>query len=200
MGFLGQKWQAVAGVASLVAVLSFGTPASAAPTEPLTGGRTSVQLSADFVNALVSLQVAPGVVGRGTLDKGVASFPISGGAIDLGTVKAEIIHRGGLSLKAGNTTVELTDFIISTLGEKPVLTGLVTVNDSLAFRAPLFNLGITGVTPPLAPKDDRLVLSGVEVTLTAEAAGALNQVFGVTAFKEGLPIGTARVRAGVATH
>ncbi|KAM3091352.1 hypothetical protein ACKFKG_16815 [Phormidesmis sp. 146-35] len=196
MSFLNQKLQAIAGVVSLMAALS--APVMAAPTEPLTGGRTSVQLSSTFVDALVSLQVAPGVVGRGTLVDGVVSFPISGGAIDLGTVKAEIIHRGGLSLKAGDTTVELTDFIITTLGEKPVLTGLVTVNDGLAFRAPLFDLAISGVTPPLTPSNDRIVLDKVGVTLTAEAAGALNQVFGVTAFQEGLAIGTARVRAGVA--
>jgi hypothetical protein len=193
MSFLNQKLQAIAGVVSLMAALS--APAIAAPTEPLTGGRTSVQLSSTFVEALGSLQVAPGVLGKGTLVNGVASFPISGGAIDLGTVKAEIIHRGGLSLKAGNTTVELTDFIITTLGEKPVLTGLVTVNDSLAFRAPLFNLAISGVTPG----SDRVVLDKVGVTLTAEAAAALNQVFGVTAFQEGLSIGTARVRAGFAS-
>lgn len=33
------------------------------------------------------------------------------------------------------------------------------------------------------------------MTLTADAAGALNQVFGVSAFTAGLDIGTAEVRA-----
>jgi hypothetical protein len=38
-----------------------------------------------------------------------------------------------------------------------------------------------------------LRIDDVAVTLDAEAAAALNDVFGVTAFTAGIPIGTARV-------
>jgi len=167
-------------------------PLLAAPTSALVNGSTSVQLSSDFVTALTSLNVTPASLRNATLSNGVASFPISGGAIDLGAVSTEIIHQGGLSLSANGTVVELTDFLISNLNGTPVLTGLVTVNEGLLGRVPLFALGLAG--GPLAA--GRLVtLRNVDVTLTPEAATALNQVFGVTAFTAGFPIGTATVNA-----
>jgi hypothetical protein len=81
-----------------------------------------------------------------------------------------------------------------------VLTGLVTVNDSLAFRAPLFALELPELTLPLSPQRSRVVVPEVKVTLTKEAADALNQVFNVSAFQPGFNIGTATVRAGVVRH
>lgn len=192
--------QSLIALGALVAGLSLQQPVWAAPTEELAGGSTAVRLSPGFVNALGSLNVTPGTVGSGRLSEGIVSFPISGGAIDLGTVKTEIIHKGGLSLQAGNTRVELTDFIITTLGDKPVLTGLVTVNDSLLTRLPLFDLGLPPVTPPLQPvpgEKRSVTIPSVSVTLTAEAAAALNQVFGIQAFTPGFGIGTARVRTFV---
>jgi hypothetical protein len=92
----------------------------------------------------------------------------------------------------------LTDFLIANLGEQPVLTGLVTANDNLAARVPLFALALPAVSPPLQPAGGKLVeLKGVGVTLTPEAAGALNRAFNVQAFTAGLNIGVARVRAVV---
>ncbi len=186
------------GTAFIAASLSFSNPAISAPTEAVLGGATSVQLSQEFVGALGTLQVTPGAVNRSALKDGTAFFPISGGAIDLGTVKVEIIHQGGLSLSAGGTVVKLTDFSITNLGDKPVLTGLVTANDNLAARVPLFALALPDVKPPLQPAGGKVIdLQGVGATLTPEAAGALNQAFNVQAFKAGLNIGVARVKAFV---
>lgn len=178
-----------------VVTLSFSTPVLAAPTADIVGGVTSVQLSNELVQALGTLKVQPAVVGKSKLNRGVASFPITGGAIDLGTVKTEIIHQGGLSLSTSKVKVELTDFAVTTLADKPVLTGLVTVNGNLLLRAPLFDLGLPKITPPLRPTTGKVVLTNVKLTLTSEAAGLLNPVFGVTAFSSGFNIGTARVQA-----
>jgi hypothetical protein len=175
-------------------VLSSGLPAIAAPSADFIGGRTSVALSSDFVNALTTLKVTPGTVGNGQLKRGVASFPIVSGAGDLGTVKLEINHRGGLSLKAGSTVVELTDYAITNLDGKPVLTGLVKANDNLVGRIPLFNLSLTeGPKATPGHSSTQIQLKGVGVKLAKPAADALNSVFQVTAFKEGLNIGTAKV-------
>jgi len=169
----------------------------AQPTETTQSGTTAVKLSPDFLNAITSLKVAAGAISPGKLSansKGVkASFPITTGAADLGTLKAEISHKGGLSLSAGKIRVELTSFVIDLAGNQPVLTGLVTANDSLVGRVPLFDLNIprSGVRV----NDDILKVSDVEVTLTEEAATALNSLFGVNKFTEGLVIGTANVRA-----
>jgi hypothetical protein len=48
-----------------------------------TAGKTEVQLSNELVGALVFVGVKPGAVGPGTLSKkGVASFPITTGALE----------------------------------------------------------------------------------------------------------------------
>jgi hypothetical protein len=172
-------------------ILTFNQPAVAEPTQGLITGFTSVQLSTDFVSALGSLGVQAKPLRNARLKNGTAAFVISGGAIDLGTISTEIIHKGGLSLSAGETVVELTDFLITTLNGAPALTGLATVNGTLAGRLPLFSLALTQ-SPVVAP---RIVsISNVGVTLTPEAAAALNQAFGVTAFTPGFNIGMAQVR------
>jgi hypothetical protein len=175
-------------------VLSSNLFAIAAPSADFVGGKTSVTLSSDFVNALTTLKVTPGTVGSARLKKGVVSFPIVSGAGDLGTVKLEVNHRGGLSLKADNAVVELTDYAITNLDGKPVLTGLVKANGSFVGRIPLFNLASTEepkVTS--AHGNTQIQIKGVGVKLAKPAADALNGVFKVTAFKEGLNIGTAKV-------
>jgi hypothetical protein len=173
------------------------TQTTAAPTEATRGGATSVRLSADFVNALGSLKVTPAPIAPGRLKATqsgvVASFPITAGAVDLGTIKAEIDHAGGLSLTAGSMSVELSAFVIDLAGNRPVLTGLVTVNDSLLGRVPLFDLALTSRS--VSANDDFLRVGDVAVTLSQEAAAALNGVFKVTAFVFGFPIGTGFVRA-----
>jgi hypothetical protein len=183
-----------AGVAT--AILSGSLAAIAAPSADFVGGKTAVTLSSDFVNALTTLKVTPGTVGSARLKEGVASFPIVSGAGDLGTVKLEVNHRGGLSLKAGSTIVELTDYAITNLDGKPVLTGLVKANDSLVGRIPLFNLVLTE-GPKATPVHGytQIQVKNVGVTLAKPAADALNGVFKVTAFQEGLKIGTANVNS-----
>jgi hypothetical protein len=175
-------------------VLSIGLPSIAAPSADFVGGKTSVTLSSDFVNALTTLKVTPGTVGSARLKRGVASFPIVSGSGDLGTVKLEVNHRGGLSLKAGSTIVELTDYAITNLDGKPILTGLVKANNNLVGRIPLFNLALTE-GPKATPdhSNTQIQLKGVGVKLAKPAADALNSVFKVTAFQEGLNIGTAKV-------
>lgn len=181
-------------VAALMVLSSLAAPISAAPTVVLADGKTSVALSNDFFAALVALRLSAGAVGDGSLRSGVASFPVTGGALDLATAKGEINHAGGLFLAAGSTRVELLSFNIDTSGARPVLTGLVTVNGDFVGRLPLFNLELPAVNLPLQPQAfNTIFLPGVKVTLSAEAAQALNSVFGVTAFAEGFSIGSASV-------
>jgi hypothetical protein len=167
----------------LMLAIAAVTQTTAAPTEATRGGATSVRLSADFVNALGSLKVTPAPIAPGRLKSTrggvVASFPITAGAVDLGTVKAEIDHAGGLSLTAGTTSVELSAFVIDLAGNRPVLTGLVTLNDSLLGRVPLFDLALNSRS--VSANDDFLRVGDVAVTLSQEAAAALNGVFKVTA-------------------
>lgn len=176
-------------VAALGLALVTG-PVSATTLIP-TAGKTEVQLSNELIGALVFVGVKPGAVGPGTLSrKGVASFPVTTGAVE--GLRAEIDHSGGLSLTAGGTRVVLGSFIIDTFGTQSVLTGLIIANGIPIGRAPLFNVDTSEVREE--PKGKKLTISNVKLTLSQAAADALNQLFGVTAFTVNFPIGTATVK------
>jgi hypothetical protein len=154
-------------------------------------GETAVTLSQDLTTALQSLNVEASGFGGTDISDGVAEFNIVGGAADVSTTKVDLLHSGGLTFTADNTTVNLTDFVIDNLaGDGATLTGLVTLNGNLVTRAPLFDLTISTVVPPEG-ESQILKLEGVEVALTEDAAGVLNDAFDVTAFNAGLNIGTA---------
>jgi hypothetical protein len=180
------KWIAVAVAMATANVM-------AKPTASIGTGATTVAADAGFLAAAKSLNVtvAP-ITGKKLM------FKIVAGNIDLANAKSEILHNGGLVLKSATTTVELRNFIIDTTGAAPVLTGLVVANEGTVGRIPLFDLVLpTGITLPLKAKGPMksLTLAGVSMKLTSGAATALNGAFSVTAFKAGLPIGTAKVEA-----
>jgi hypothetical protein len=184
-------------VGSAFVSLAFSAAASAAPTLPLGYGDTTVKLDAGFVAALTSLNVTPSAIGSSRLRNGAINFPITDGDLDFGNAKGEISHSGGLTLKAGNTSVELRDFLIDTSGAASIITGKVVVNDNFVARIPLFDLTLPALSLPLAAPSAGLAhvtIPSVKVKLNAGAAGALNSVFGITALAGGFPIGEATVR------
>ena len=183
-----------------LAMLVSTNNASAQKTETIESGRTTVAFASGFVSALGSLGVTPGTVSPTRLHHGTVNFPVTGGAIDLDSAASQILHSGGLTLTAGQTDVTLQSFIIDTTGT-PVITGLVSVNGKLLGRLPLFDLALpSGITLPLKPYDGQIILKGVGVTLDSTAAGALNSVFHVSAFKGGFGIGTAKVILDLSGH
>ena len=104
-----------------------------------------------------------------------------------------------MTLTAGDTRVALTSFIIENLGDHLRLTSVVKANDTIVGRIPLFRVVLTQA-PAVIPSSGgaaHLSIKGARLSLTMEAAEALNVVFGVTAFKRGFPIGVAKVNATV---
>lgn len=181
-------------LAVIILSLTVVSQTQAEPTVRLSDGSTTVQLSADLVNALGTLGVTPGVTEPGTLtDDGVATFPIVSGALDLETSIGEISHSGGLTLSTGDAAavVDLFNFIIDNTGDRLVLTGLAALNDDLAGRFPLFTLDFSNAQVDTSDTD--LTVTGVVLGLTAEGAAALNAAFGVSAFTDGFNIGTANI-------
>ncbi|MDX1930987.1 MAG: hypothetical protein SFU56_00125 [Capsulimonadales bacterium] len=180
----------------LIATVAIVAPAFAAPTNNVRFGNTIVRLESGFLGAISSLGIATSSVTPATVTTDVrgnvlATFPISNGVIDLGTGKAEISHLGGLRFAKGSTVAEITDFRIDSTVAQPVITGLVTVNDSLVGRIPVFRLQ-GSVNYPLVPQNGfQLTVTGIELSLTSEAASALNSVFGVTDLAAGVPVGVA---------
>lgn len=184
--------------------------AVAAPTLELRAGQTTVELSSEFLGAARTLGVAVTPVSGGQLrsrnGKTTAVFAVTNGNVDTGILRLEVLHSGGLSLRAGNTTVTLSQFNIeNTVDGTLRLKGIVTANDVTVGEVPLFDLALTespSARPGNLQRSDinlggSLRLAGVRVTLTGEAAAALNGAFSVTAFSRGLNIGVATVEAFV---
>jgi len=188
---------------------SSSTPASSSASQPepvaqidqLTGRSTAVTLDTGFVDALTQLKLTPSPVGDATIsERGVASFPITGGNVtyfEPGTVspfvQGEIDHDGsGLQLEGGGKTVRLTDFVVDPGAS--VLTGKVTVDgEEAAASAPLFFLDGRTLDPLKSKDDGTAVLEGTTVKFKDESAQLLNQTFGVDALKGGLEVGVAKI-------
>src|SRR5688572_5951783 len=172
-----------------------------AQVDQLSGRSTAVTLDAGFVDALTQLKLTPSPVGDASIsEKGVASFPITGGNVkyfEPGTVspfvQGEIDHDGsGLQLEGGGKTVRLTDFVVDPGAS--VLTGKVTVDgQEAAASAPLFFLDGRTLDPLKTNPNGTAVLEGTTVKFKDESAKLLNETFGVDALQGGLEVGVAKI-------
>ncbi len=167
--------------------------AKAAGTDTLLyRGATTVALDPAAARALESLGVTVSPVRPAYAGKSGISFPITLGLVSSDTLEGQIRHAGGLKLSAGDTKVYLTRYFID-IDEEPSLSGIVGVGQKSGDRAELFTLDLANLK--VEPGTNSIKLSGITLKLTAGAAAALNGAFGVTAFTEGLVIGTATVHA-----
>jgi hypothetical protein len=182
-----------------------------AKIDALTGKQTAVTLDAGFVEGITGLGLAPGVLGGAKFDgmAGVVSFPITGGNVTYYDpksgvnpyVQGRIEHfKSGLTLTKGDTQVALTDFVVDPGAS--VLMGKVAVNGK-AFPAPdtevpLFFLDGSTLNPlEVDMASSTGVLEGTTVSLTKEAAGALNMVFKTDALAEFFKVGIAEITVDV---
>ena len=173
--------------------------APVADIKSLSGQTTAVKLDSGFTDALTALKLTPGVVGTAKLTDGSLVFPITGGNVAYykpGSVspfvQGEIQHTGsGLSLSAGDTTVELTNFVIDPGASR--LYGDVSANGTSAAKgAFLFNLDGTTLKA-LQTSGDTAILEGTGVEISQPAADLLNKTFNTTAVKAGLLVGIAKI-------
>jgi Htaa len=193
--------------ASLVAVavgaasLAVATPASAAPAtaaastthhdsnvKKLNDWQTTLKLDAGTAKVLTDNGVSVKPTGDAHPYGSKIAFPITGGSLDLSNLAGTIEHSGGLEFTAGGKSLGVQDFVIDTA--KGVLTARVSGTST---RVPLLDLDLSGAS--VKPDSKGVTISGVKTTLTTEAAGALNKTFGVSLFKKGIPVGTAKVVA-----
>jgi hypothetical protein len=171
-----------------------GTPAAtpAGADVLLHRGATTVALDPGTAAALASLGVGVAPTGSAYASKAGISFPITFGVVDAADLTGQIRHSGGLVFAKGKTKVYLSRFFID-IDDTPSLSGKVGAAFGAGDRADLFALDLSGLKVTAGWR--RIALSGVTLKLTAGAAAALNGAFGTDAFTEGLPIGTASVRA-----
>jgi hypothetical protein len=177
------------------------TPEPLASLPDLSGGvDTQVTVDQGFVDAITSLGLTPGTVGTATFTDGVFSFPITGGNVDYYDpesgyrpyVQGLIEHEGsGISLTAGDTVVELTDFEIDPGTSE--LSGDVIVNGEVA-AADAFIFDLWGGTlKPLQMEGTNAVLEGTTVHISPDAAALLNSTFGTDAVPDEFLVGVAKI-------
>ncbi len=167
----------------------------------LSGQDTQVALDPNFLTALQTLKLTPGTVGTATLNGGTLSFPITGGNVSYYSpsgpvqpyVQGKIDHQGsGISLTAGTTKVELTNFTIDPAASK--LYGDVAVNGAqAASQAYLFFLDGSTLQPLSQPTPTTAVLQGTKVEISPDAAALLNKTFGTTAVMPNSLVGVAKI-------
>lgn len=184
-------------------VEAVASPSPIAEIDSLSGVQTAVTLDPGFLEGLTALQLTPATVGEATLEGAVIDFPITGGNVTYYDpasgvtpyVQGEIMHEdSGLQLTGANgKVVELTDFVVDPA--ESVLTGMVTVDGEVfAPSAPLFFLDGRTLNPlEVNEADGTAVLEGTTVSLTAEAADALNTVFETDALAEFFKVGIAEI-------
>lgn len=178
---------------------SSSAPKPVASIEDLQGETTAIALDKGFTDALSSLKLTPGVVGTAKLTNGSLVFPITGGNVTVfkpGEVSPYVIgqiqHEGsGLSLTAGGTKVELTNFNVDP-GVSRVY-GDVTVNGKVA-ATDAFLFQLDGRTlKPLKTEGNTAILEGTKVEISKDAAPLLDQTFKTDAVKPGLLVGIATI-------
>ena len=193
---------AVVGAVSSVALVGGLTAPASATTAgtALKGGTTTVTTGPGIAktllrNGILPVATAPGRQGFGFGRGGLTvsfSFPVTGGAVDLGTLAGTIEHRGGIvfyNLRNGKR-IKVSHFVIDTAA------GVLTarINDT-SIRAPIFDLDLSAAT--VSARGNTVRVGNIDVTLTDVAAGALNAALGTSLFAGGLDLGTARTRLRV---
>lgn len=149
------------------------------------GGNTELALDGGTLAALQGLGVAPGIIAPATLAGTTASFPITGGKVNARTLAGSITHSGGISLTAGATRVELTNFDI----QLPKL--LLQVNGGSP--APAVDLDASNAQVSVSGRN--VTVANVVAKVNAAGASALSGAFGTTLPEVTLGVATVKGQA-----
>src|SRR5258705_9324689 len=151
-------------------------------------GRTTVQLSSTFVNAIQGLGAVITDLHNNPLQNNSFIVRATGGALDLTTSAGEIQHTGGLLVNAAGSIIRIQNLTLDTTNP----TNLVITADYIAARIALFNVQPpTGLTLPLQLQSGVLQINGLVLTLAPATASTINTVLGGQFVQAGTNIGTA---------
>jgi hypothetical protein len=173
--------------------VGLATSASAATahkssTVDIDGGNTALTVAAGTLKVLTDNGVKVTPIKGASASGRTFTFPITDGDVDATTLAGTIKHSGGLQIAAGGKKLRVQDFVIDT--RKSVLTVRISGTHT---RLALLDLNLKNAH--ISKGKTQIVVSDVHASLTGTAAAALNKKFGVSLFKKGLAIGTAKVTA-----
>jgi hypothetical protein len=173
-----------------------GTPSSPPATAKYRSARatvigksTDVRVSHAVSAALMHAGIAVAAVAPATA-RGTLLFPVSGGQIVVSTLAGTIDHTGGLAFRHSGKNVTLTNFVINTSTKQLS----ATVGGQ---SMPIFDLNFA------LPKRARgahgtVVARKIKLTVTSQAATALNSRLGESTFKAGMNFGIAKLTVAYA--
>jgi len=173
------------------AATSGGTPPSPPATAKYRSARATVigkstdvvvnpAISAALKQAGITVAAIAPATARTTL-----LFPVSGGQIVVTTLAGTIDHTGGLTYRHSGKSVTLTNFVINTITKR--LTATVGGQSK-----PIFDLNLAPPRRVSGPRS-KVVASTIELSITPQAATALNSSLGVSTFRAGMNFGIARL-------
>lgn len=152
----------------------------------LSGEETLLALDPGTARTLEQNDVAVAPIDPAAPDGDAIAFPITGGELEVQELAGTIEHEGGLTFSAGNTDVEVSDFVVDTVA------GTLTASTANG-ELQLLELDPSGLER--SEEGDVIVASGIEASLSRDGAEALNDAFDVNLFERGIPIGEVTVRA-----
>ena len=117
-------------------------------------------------------------------------FPVSGGQIVVATLVGTVDHTGGLTFSHSGKSVTLTNFVINTNTKQ--LTATVGGQSM-----PIFDLNLASLKRASGPHGT-VVASNIKLTVTSQAATALNSGLGVSTFTGGMNFGIATLTVAYA--
>jgi hypothetical protein len=117
-------------------------------------------------------------------------FPVSGGQIVLATLAGTVDHAGGLTFRHSGKSVTLTNFVVNTKTKQ--FTATVGRQSMLIFK-------LNHAWRERASRSRGTVVArNVKLTVTSQAATALNSDLGVSTFKAGKNFGVATLTVAYA--
>jgi hypothetical protein len=118
-----------------------------------------------------------------TAAKNVLGFPISGGRIVGATFAGTLNHTGGLTFRHHAKSVTLNHFVINTHTKQ--------VSASVRGKSlPIFDLNLASLKR-VSERHRTIVATNIKLTVTSNAARALNRGLGVTTFNGAQHFGSA---------
>jgi hypothetical protein len=100
--------------AALVAMLAIAPPASAATPDPISSGTTTLTINSALSKKAKKAGIKITAVKPTKIKGAKATFPVTGGEVEITTVAGSVTHSGGLKIAWGKKAVTLKSLTVST--------------------------------------------------------------------------------------
>lgn len=179
-----QRACAAAAITCALGAALGATPASATS---IAGGTTTIMLDRDLATGLRQAGVTVGADAPSALSGRRLQLDVSTGDLTLATARGSLTHGGNLFF--------LTPRRRALLRKLAVTSTSITADIGESQGLPLARLDRGSALTRRGTGGNSVSSSGIAATFTAEGAGELNRILGVSAFRAGARLGLVRIEA-----